>query len=282
MGMTEKPETEEKEPVIYDSDRIISETFTSLDKQIAELDLIPAKAETKGKAILTLMFSDEDVFSKHDGQLKFINCLRDLSEEVGHAFETILEIELSKQRVKSETPIIMPMPQAGQQMQTPNPQVMVNSTPPKGGGWADYFGVRRWSTTMERIFKQQNQAQGPQSATSNVIDILDYGRELVSQFNLTLDFYSRGIDHLYFFNDADTHERQHKQLAMHLTKIVNIICSFSRTIVEYRKERFGDRKAAVASGVLYLEAAKAQGLANNRPYISPLSPPSYSLGRKPE
>lgn len=258
MAVTEqKPEAEKKEEELYDSDRIISETFRSLDKQIDKLDLIPTQANEKGDAILALMFSEEDIFGLK-GQLKFINCLRGISEMVGHAFETILEIELSKQRAKSETPI-MPMPTIPNQPMQPMPQTIVQSTPPKGGGWADYFGVRRWSTTMERIFaNQQNQAQGPQSATSKVIDILDYGRELVSQYNLTLDFYSRGIDHLYFFNDKETHERQHKQLAMHLTKIVNIVCSFSRTIVEYRKERFGDRKASVAAGMMWLESAKYQ------------------------
>ncbi len=250
----EKGKEEEEE--IYDSDKIISQTFRSLDKQIEKLDEIPQQATAKANKVLELMFSDTDIFMTKPGQLVFIKLLGELSEEVGHAFDTILEIELSKQRVKSDTPI-MPMPSFPSQPQASTPQVMVNSTPPKGGGWADYFGVRRWATTMERIFaNQQTQAQGPQSATSKVIDILDYGRELVSQYNLTLDFYSRGIDHLYFFNDPDTHERQHKQLAMHLTKIVNIICSFSRTIVEYRKERFGDRKASVAAGVLWLEATK--------------------------
>jgi hypothetical protein len=256
MAVTEE-KPEEKEEELYDSDRIISETFRSLDKQIDKLDLIPKVANEKADRVLKLLFSGTDIFMTQDGQLAFINLLRELSEEVGHAFDTILEIELSKQRAKSETPI-MPMPTIPNQPMQPAPQTIVQSTPPKGGGWADYFGVRRWSTTMERIFSnQQNQAQGPQSATSKVIDILDYGRELVSQYNLTLDFYSRGIDHLYFFNDKETHERQHKQLAMHLTKIVNIVCSFSRTIVEYRKERFGDRKASVASGVLWLEGQRS-------------------------
>lgn len=263
MAMTQEPQAKEKEepeaPSELTSGQIITRTFESLDKQINALDKIPIQANEKGDAILALMFSEEDIFSLK-GQLKFINCLRPISEMVGHAFDTILEIELTKQRGKSESPML-PMPQIPtQQVDRPSPQILLQQGPQKGGGWADYFGVRRWSSTMEKIFAtQQNQINQPQSATSKVIDILDYGRELVSQFNLTLDFYSRGIDHLYFFNDKDTHERQHKQLAMHLTKIVNIICSFSRTIVEYRKDRFGDRKASVASGILYLEAARAMG-----------------------
>jgi hypothetical protein len=275
-------DTDEKGSNILTSDEIISDTFRSFDKQIEKLDKIPKQANQKGSAVLALMFSDIDIFAGHEGQLKFINCLKELSEEVGQAFDTILEIEFSKQRGSSEQTVIMPMPSVGQSVEKPNPSVILQSQPPKGGGWADYFGVRRWSGTMEKIFanKQTSQSQGPQSTTSRVIDILDYGRELVSEYNLTLDFYSRAIDHLYFFHDSDTYERQHKQLAIHLTKIVNIICSFSRAIVEYRKERFGDRKVGVAAGAMWLEAAKAQSLMGNRPYISPLSPPSYPLGRK--
>lgn len=276
-GKNDGKHAEDDEDFELTSQQIITQTFQSLDKQIDALDLIPKEANEKADDILKLMFSDKDIFLNLEGQLTFITCLRKLSEEVGHAFETILEIELSKQRAKPDMPML-PMPQLpAQQVERPNPQILLQQGPQKGGGWADYFGMRRWSSTIDKIFAtQQNMINQPQSATSKVIDILDYGRELVSQYNLTLDFFSKGIDHLYFFNDPDTHERQHKQLAMHLTKIVNIICSFSRTIVEYRKERFGDRKASVASGILYVEAAKAGGMM--RPYISPLNPQTPPLG----
>ena len=251
----EEAEEDKEELPVLDSNHIISDAYRSQDRQIKELDKIPEVVKGKANNIIKLLYSECDIFLKIQGQLAFIECMTDLSDEIGNALHAILEIELAKQKVKTETPVIMPMPT---QTVTPNPQVVLQQTPPKGGGWADYFGVRRWATTMERLGAIQQTSQMPQSTTSKVIDILDYGRELVAQYNSVYDFWSKGIDHLYFFNDVDTHERQHKQLAVHLVKIVTIIRSFSKTIVEYRKERFGDRKASVASGVLWLEGAKAR------------------------
>jgi len=254
----EKPEEVEEKAEPLDSTQIISEVYRSLDKQIEKLDELPSIAQTKTSDLLRLLFSKADIFRDPPRMLEFIVLSSSLSMEIGLAFQTVLEVELAKEHVNNNSQTVMPMPQPMmQQVERPNPNVIVQSTPPKGGGWADYFGVRRWATAIEKIYQNQPAQQQPAITTSKVMKVLEYGQELLAEWNNTFDFYEKGIDGLNIFGDPETFERQHKLLTFHLVKLCNIICVFSKTIAEYRMERFGDRKVGVTAGLMWLEAAKA-------------------------
>jgi hypothetical protein len=88
----------------------------------------------------------------------------------------------------------------------------------------------------------------------------------------------KGLKRVRWFNDENTLRNQMAEIRLECVKIAGIICAFSTAITEYRKERYGDRKVGVAAGAMWLQAAQYAG---QRPYISPFSPPSQPLGRKP-
>lgn len=270
MSQDKKPEEERQE---LDSGEIVSETFQSLDSTLKSLDTIPTNAEKK-TAILLDLLKLRDILFTQQNQAKFLIAINNLSEEIGHAYHTVLAIELVREKVKPESPSFMPpqIMQQGQQ-EKPSPQVLVQSAPQKGGGLWDFMGTRRMAKAMENIYLAQKQEMPPQIGTSKqVIDILDFGRQLIPEFNRVQKFFRGCIDHLYFFDDVETKERFWMELNEHLNKLAGIIRAFTRTITEYRKELVSDRKAEIAKAALALQMAQAMTQGRGSPMsIDPTS-----------
>lgn len=86
----------------------IQEIFADFNKLAEKLDKIPESAKTKTTALLTLFFDQKnDIFN--DPQ-KFLEGINDLSEEVGHAYHTVLSIELARQRINPQKkPKLVPL-----------------------------------------------------------------------------------------------------------------------------------------------------------------------------
>ena len=243
---------------VLEPGEIISDGYQSLDAQIKALDIIPIDAKEKTTALLMLMYSGEDIFGNLQGQFKFVQAIGNLSLVIGNAFLTVLEVERTFHGVKFDVPNLPTLTPTQAPAEKLNPNIMLQTQPAKGGGWADFFTARTWAKAMKDITASQQMEPKPEITTAKVMpNILDYGRELLASYNETMNFYDCAIDRVYFFSDEITVGNQRKELTMHLVKLCNVICTFATTITEYRKERFGDRKVGVAAGAMWLEAAKA-------------------------
>jgi hypothetical protein len=269
MAMTEpkqlpapSEEKEQKIQIIEPID-IVKATFKSLDDQVDALDKIPEHAATATQQLIDIVFNEKDFFSdsKEKGnQAAFIKAVLGTSEEVGHAMHTILEIERGNPKDTNRQTISMPqIPLPGptqQQIEKTSPVVVTSQV--KGGGWSDYFATRRWAGMFEKFLSAQKElVQSEITSSSKVVDILDYGRQLEGEWMKLMDFYDKATKWLRFYNDPNTYQNLRQEVQMHVTKMSSIIRAFARTIVEYRKERFGDRKASVAAGAMWLEGMRA-------------------------
>jgi len=233
-------------------DDIVTLTFSSMDAAIKDLGKIPETAKRKTDALLNLF--DGDIFASPS---KFLKSITDLSEEIGHANHVVLEIDLRRQGIIHSNPTPPPTPQITT-TQPERSQLIVQTQPPKGGGFMDYLSTRKMAGVW-RDFLQSQKGEQPQITTSKeATDVLDYGRQLIAESNRTHKYYEQSLAHLKFFNDAETKERFTSNLREHLNKISGIIRAFCRTAVEYRKELAGERKSDMAKAVIALKMAEFQ------------------------
>src|SRR4030042_487280 len=87
------------------TEQVISKLFGKMDRLILRLDDIPKQAERKTNNLL-MMFNDTSglgIFAK-DKQPEFFTRLHALSEEAGHGYHTVLEVELARQRIAPMKP----------------------------------------------------------------------------------------------------------------------------------------------------------------------------------
>ena len=231
----------------------VLQIFQDFDKLVEKLDQIPKSAKTKTTALLKLFFDEKtDIFQQRQ---TFLEAINDLSEEVGHAYHTVLAIELRRIGL---TPPPVPMPMLPKTDKNAS-QLIVQTQPPKGGGFWDFMGTRSYAKVWKRYLKDvENSPDTPQVTTSKeVVDILEFGRQLIPEFNRVQEYFRKCIDHLYFFDDADTRERFHSELCKHMNKLAGIIRAFTRTIAEYRKELIGERKRDIGKAIIALKMVMA-------------------------
>jgi hypothetical protein len=277
--LAERPQEEEEEergrpitPDIIKPMDIVVSVFSSLDAQIEALDQIPDDVLGHTTALLNIITDlKQNIFEDPATKIKFINALLGTSEEVGHAFHAILEIERERANPEKTPSNIPPMPQLPQIGQMGTPEIV--ERPVQGGITLNtqqpqmkigYWAMRQWRGMVEKWLEAQKDLAQAQITSSKVVDILDYGRELEAEWMRLMNFYHYAQQRLSFFDDKETYRNQHQEVETHIIKMISIIRAFTRTIVEYRKERFGDRKVGVAQGAMALEATEAAALGNLR------------------
>lgn len=235
----------------------LSEIFEDFNQLTEKLDEIPKSAKMKTQKLLDVFFNEKtDIFKEPRAFLEAIN---NLSEEVGHAYHTVLAIELARQRITPQkaSELINLLPK----QLTPSQPVVLQPTAPQLGVLSGYWYYKAAREIAKASTgKNGEQPFTPQISTSKeVIDILEFGRQLIPEFNRVQEYFQKCVDHLYFFNDLDTRERFLSELRKHLNKIAGIIRVFCRTIAEYRKELIGERKRDIAKAVIALEMVRQTG-----------------------
>jgi hypothetical protein len=282
--IAEEGEEEEQEPEtrirhvptprveVLEPGQIVSAAYQSLDKQIAAIDEIPKRTKEKGDSLVKLTHTDSKlILQNNEDILEFRQAVLALNQEVGHDFHALFEMDREHRQPQQNDgglpslPEIPQLPIGGQQQAPQMPPMVVgqpNVTIKKGmfSSFWEHMSNRRWAAAYEKAV----QSRQPEITTSKVIDVLDYGRQLESEFMRLLTFHFKGVKRVYFFNDKATIRNQMEEIQLEVTKIAGIIAAFSTAITEYRKERYGDRKVGVAAGAMYLEAAQASSLGNLR------------------
>jgi len=253
-----KPEPDNSEGWMEPS-AIVSDAYKSLDKQIVELDKIPARAKQAGISLREHAIKG-DLFSE-EGQIKTYQVLEDTNKELGQCIHAVMEIERERYVPQKATDNLPAIPSLESSPQTVNVQGTPQGQPitVKTGFLAEWAKGRAMNKAMDKAIQfQKDMMNRPEITTSKIKDVLDYGRELIPEFNKLYNFYDCGIKRVYFFSDAETVWNQRREIVNEVAKITGVIEAFSNAVVEYRKERFGDRKVGVAAGAMWLEAAKAR------------------------
>lgn len=256
--------SQEKSP-----EQLLTDTFAlihdAIKKDKKALEGTVKKANKRSKALMTLLFKSEHYVFTKEGSMLFRNALRESSEEIGHALYMVLTIEnkragltINKTEEENKKPVA-----------STTPQVLVQSTPaiPQlPGGASGWLQARTAAKSAEKIqkmlLKAQEKAMTPKIATSEqVIDILEFGRQLIPEFNRIHLYFQQCLDHLHFFGDKETEAFFHGELSTHLNKLVSIIQSFCRTVAEYRKSVLDQSTMELAKGMAEVVVASMMGQA---------------------
>lgn len=245
----------------------------SINKDRLDLEQQVKSAEDKG-ALLMMLFFKADEYLEFEYPEFFWIGISDLSEQIGHAQHMVLEIENKRKIIVEKIGEKTPTP-------TQTPQVIVSSTPAvvqRPGGITGWLETRTEAKSAEKIQERwiKAQQQGtPQIATERqVTDILDFGRQLIPEFNRLHLYFQQCLDHLHFFNDDETKAFFHGELRQHLLKLIGIIRSFCRTVVEYRKSVLDEIKMELAKSMTQIVVAEALAKAGRGgilPYFDPMA-----------
>lgn len=235
----------------------VQSILDSLEEKEEKLEEAIKDAEDKSGLLLSLFFSEHE-YPEFEHPEYFWVGIHELSEQVGHAQFMVLEIENKRKFLVEKVAETKANP-----VET-TPRVVVQSTPAvvqEPGGGFGYLAARTRAGAQKDIIKMQlkaiEQKTTPQIATEKtVLDILDFGRQLIPEFNRVHLYFQQCLDHLHFFNDDETKAFFHGELRTHLNKLTGIIRSFCRTVAEYRKSVLDKIKMELAKGMTAVVTAR--------------------------
>lgn len=253
--MTEEPKSPEQ---------LLTTTVNRLndanEKSKKALEDAVKKASDKSKKLMNLLSKDGYYIFTKKGENEFWDALRESSEEVGHALYMVLEIENKRRGIVTPS-------EAQNKTPTQPPQVLVQSTPaiPQlPGGMGGWFQSRTKAKSEEKIHKmylkeRQEQLKPKITTEQEVIDILEFGRQLIPELNRLQLYFQQCLDHLHVYDDEETKAFFYGELRIHLNKLSTITQSFCRTVAEYRKSVLDQATMELTKGMT--EVVVAQMLA---------------------
>lgn len=241
----------------YDiSEDVVNVIFKQFEADVQYLKTIPDTTKTKTQLLLKILY-EEDVFEK---AYEFLTGLDELSEEVGHAAATVLLIELARQRLSPDSAqqyMSMFRDMAGSRASASQP-VVIQPNAPQLGVLSGYWYYK----AAKEIGKSALEAKQPVSTQitteKEVVDILEWGRQLLPNFNLLREVFETDVKAVKRcgFNDPTTIENLKSELRLFVTNLIGVIRTFSRTAAEYRVDAVGDRRRDIARAVISLQMAR--------------------------
>ena len=245
----------DKEEKKLDVDNVLPLLFEEFERDKQKLKVIPEQANTKIDSLLKLF--ENDIFTK-ENQTNFLSILKSLNIETGHAYHIVQQFELA--RLQAQPPKIESLiPTFSQPQQSQSPINISTQTPSLGwlsGLW--YYKGEKEKAQALTAMAEARRSDVPQISTSKeVIDTLDFGRQLTPEFNRVIEYFNKAVAITHDFSDPDTKERLQSDMRMHLNKLSGIILAFCEFITGYRTDLVGDRERDVAKAILALKMAES-------------------------
>jgi len=262
----------------------INSVFTNFDKAIDKLDKLYSKEVKKDTEEIMDMLFDQQILSKPK---VFYQCVRRLSDTSGHVVQAVMLVEERREKMRAgvfETPFITTASVrrhdgAGS---NPAPVTVQTATPTQEapGFWA-FMGTREQEKTKRMQFEESTRSVI--TSVEKPKDILDYCRDIPRESNKLVDWFEATLDHLHFFPDENTEYFFYTELRKHAAKFMSIVKSFTKAILEYRKELVGERQVAYAHALTLMEEAKylsQAGYKGPSPFPDPMSDEMKSRMRR--
>lgn len=243
----------------------IQTVFDRFQHRVDKLDEIPGKAATAVSLLWKVMQGDIFALPR-----LFYETLDELSDVEGFVQQTVLEIELQRERIRNPRTLIeetQKQDKIAETMKVPQQVFVQTATEPvkSSPGWTGYLSERlRMGVLRDAL--QKNSMSPVITTPQKVSDVLDYGRDITREYNKLVDYFRGCLAHLKVYpNNLETKDFFFEEIRAYLVKLSNIIKSFSRAITEYRKELVGEREEAYGRALTMLEQAKYMADAQARP-----------------
>jgi len=228
----------------------IQKILDSIDNEQKKLEDELDKSPTKnGKKLLS--FLKNYLWIKKP--LKFKQALLTYGTQFGHALFVVGEEE-NKRRGISEAPKEQ---KATKGSSTQFPNINFQAAPAvvqQPGGFFGWLGQSKQAGTLKEMqramLEYQRELQSPITSEERVIDILNFGRDLIPEFiNRTLKYCRRALIQVRLHPDESTKRFLDEDLCEHLCKMVGIVNTFCQVSLQHRKKALDKVREGLIKGM---------------------------------
>lgn len=253
-------------------EQILYEEFQAMDKQLAGLDIHKVdlatavqevtniiykkieKDEATGKVTPPAEFSDSE---------NFRNKLDGLYQYLGEALDYVVRLEKQRGTVfqeeqQSEEPKELPPSPVNLTFTQPAvPQAPTAEQQPQRFGffaWRDAVDKRKQA---ERLQEQLNSAQQPVVATTKIVDVVEFGRQLQPAFNKIKVWLAGSLAQVRQYQNEHIYTVLHEELATYFGQTVGALITFVNARIEYRRSLIEGRKLALVRSMARIAEARS-------------------------
>jgi hypothetical protein len=266
----EKEGEEEKEVSL---EQILSQEFKAMDAQLSGLETHKAELTTAVKEVTDIIYKeivqDEDKKTVPPGEFSdpetFRNKLDGLYQYLGEALDYVVRLEKQRGMVFQEE-------QHEQEVERkealPSP-VNVTFSPPavsqplpvdqqkqRFGLFAllDNMAARKYN---EKLIEQQNSVQQPIVATTKIVDVVEFGRQLQPAFNKIKVWLFGSLAQIRHYQNEHIYIVLHEELATYFGETIGALITFVNARVEYRRSLIEGRKLALVRAMARIAEARS-------------------------
>jgi len=270
--MVKNDEEDEKEEKEVSFEKILYEEFKAMDEQIEDLK---TEAENLNKAVnevtsiiyAPITFDETTKKPIKPGEFEdpenFRNKLDALHVYLGKSLDYVVRLE------KQRGTIFQEQESESERKETPSSPVSVTFAPPQSQpptvpSEPEKFGLFRYlDRKEERKFQEQQleiqqSQQQPIVATTKIVDVVEFGRQLQPAFNKIKKWLTGTLAEIRHFPDKHIYVVRHEELAMYFGQTVGALVTFVSARIEYRRTLIEGRKLALIRNIARI--AEAQSL----------------------
>jgi hypothetical protein len=259
-------------------EQILYEEFQAMDAQLTGLDDHKAELAAAVKEVTDIIYKKIEVDAKGKvvdppGEFAdtedFRNKLDGLYQYLGEALDYVVRLEKQRGAVflQEETH------ESEQKEGPPSPvnvtfaQQSAPAAPPNAEQQPQRFGFFAWRSQIaamkhnDRIAEQESAVQQPVVATTKIVDVVEFGRQLQPAFNKIKDWLAGSLAQIRHYKNQYIYVLLHEELATYFGEIVGALIVFVNARLEYRRGLIEGRKLALVRSMARI--AEAQSMAPN-------------------
>ena len=244
----------------------ITRLFDKFDKDIERLDKIPEATKEATQKLAKVLYSPKMFFKPE----LFTEPFRDIADDVGHAYTTVLLIDLERQRISpARAQEYMSVFQQVAQRQPNTQPIMIQQPAAQQLGLFSGYWNKKIAEEHTKAMRQDIPVVANITTDQPVTDVLEHGRQLIPNLNLLYLTFEVDVLLMQRRSDPSTLNNLTFEIRVFTTNLFTVIRSFSHAGVEYRKELVGQRKQETAKALVALQMAQYQALAgcSRAPYM---------------
>jgi hypothetical protein len=254
-------------------EQILYEEFQAMDKQLAGLDTHKVDLATAVQNVTDIIYKkikkDEVTGTitppgEFADSENFRNKLDGLYQYLGEALDYVVRLEKQRgtvfqeeQQSESERKALPPSPVNVTFAQPATPQAPTAEQQPQRFGffaWRDSMAKMKYN---EKLMEQQNSAQQPVVATTKIVDVVEFGRQLQPAFNKIKLWLTGSLAQVRAYQNEHIYTVLHEELAMYFGQTIGALIIFVNARIEYRRSLIEGRKLALVRSMARIAEARS-------------------------
>ena len=266
----------------------MNDELANLDEEAKELaavvqgvtDIIytPVTNDANGKVIVPGEFKDPQTFrTKLDALYPHLGKALDYVVRLEKQRATMFQQDQEQSELPSERKESQPPSPVNVTVSSPQPPVSTPAEPQRLGFFALIL-ERDKIKQQQKLIELQNSLQQPIVATTKIIDVVEFGRQLQPAFNKIKKWFIGTLAELRHYPNEHIYFVRHEELATYFGQTVGALITFVCARLEYRRTLIEGRKLGLIRSLARI--AEAEEFAPKVQVSGTYSEKGYALGRE--